>query len=179
MTNILPTLYLTLLVSSLCLAVFFLIGELIKRKNREYNFNTLQKRVNSKRATSKEYYSIGVIYLSKKLFDQAVINFSEALRIWDKSDLKGLANLYNTIGFTYFESDQFDISIYYYKEAISISPEYTVALNNLGYAYEKKNMLSQALETYREVTVYDKYNSIALDKILSLKNRVRTRDDRI
>lgn len=179
MTNLLPIIYLIILVSSLCVAITVLIGQLIKRKNIESNFNTLQKKVGSKKATPQEYYSIGVIYLSKKLFDQAVINFSEALRMWDKSDLKGLASLYNTIGFTYFESGQFDISIYYYQEAISIIPEYIIALNNLGYAYEKKNMFSDALEIYKQVSIYDKYNSIALDKVSSLKKRVRTRDDRI
>ena len=179
MTNLLPILYLTILIFSLGLAIFFLFGQLVKRKNIESNFNTLQKKLQSKRITSQEYYSIGVIYLSKKLFDQAVINFSEALKIWDKSDLKGLANLYNTIGFTYFESGQFDISIYYYKEAVSIIPEYTIALNNLGYAYEKNNMLSQALKTYKQVVTYDKHNSTACDKITSLEKRIRTRDDRI
>ena len=113
-----------------------------------------------------------VIYLSKKLFDQSIIQFSYALKNWDNNDIAGLANLYNTIGFTYFETNQLDFAIYYYKKAIEIIPDYIVAIKNLAYAYERKKLLSEAIETYKIVLNYDQNNTVANEKIMSLSKRI-------
>ena len=180
MNSLLPMLYLVVLICSMCLLVIFLLRQILKRKNVESDFDKLQKKIKSKSATSQDYYSIGVIYLSKKLFDQAIVNFSQALKIWDMSDPTSLANLYNTIGFTYFETGQFDISIYYYKQAISLIPKYIIALNNLAHSYEKNNMITEAIQTYNKVLIYDKTNPIAFNKIKFLSSKIRLiRDDRI
>jgi tetratricopeptide (TPR) repeat protein len=85
----------------------------VRKKEIETELSELQKKNRLGTSTPSEQYSLGVIYLSKKLFDQAILQFSSALKNWDKLDTKGLANLYNTIGFTYFESGQYDVSIYY------------------------------------------------------------------
>jgi tetratricopeptide (TPR) repeat protein len=107
------------------------------------------------------------------LFDQAIIQFRYALKSWDTNDKEGLANLYNTIGFTYFESEQYDLAIYYYKEALKNLQTYTTAWNNLGYAYEKKKLFSDALESYSNVLRYDKENDIALGRFQVLQRRVK------
>jgi tetratricopeptide (TPR) repeat protein len=171
MNSILPVIYLLILFISLVTLLTFLVRQILKKKELETELSELQKKLRSGSATAKDYYSVGVIYLSKK--------FSKALKNWDKDDLEGLSNLYNTIGFTYFESEQFDVSIYYYKEAIALRPNYIVALNNLAYAYEKKRMLQDAVEVYSQVLTLDAENETANEKLITLKGRSKIRDDRI
>ena len=179
MNSLLPTLYLILLFISLLLGIILLLTQIVKKRNLEKDLTELQQRSRLGTATAMDYYSLGAIFLSKKLFDEAILQFSNALKNWDKYDTEGLANLYNTIGFTYFESEQFDVSIYYYKEAITLKPMYTVALNNLAYSYEKKKMFQDAIEIYSKVLSYDNSNSVANEKIMALKSKFKIRDDRI
>jgi tetratricopeptide (TPR) repeat protein len=157
----------------------FLFTQIVQKKEIETELSELQKKNRSGTSTPSEQYSLGVIYLSKKLFDQAILQFSNALKNWDRSDTKGLATLYNTIGFTYFESGQYDVSIYYYKEAINLDSNYTIAMNNLAYSYEKKKMLEEAIKIYSKVLAFDGENKIANEKLLSLQKRFKIRDDRI
>jgi tetratricopeptide (TPR) repeat protein len=179
MNNLLPTIYLLILFVSLCTLLAFLCIQIIRKKEIETELSQLQKKNRSGIATPEEQYSLGVILLSKKLFDQAILQFSSALKNWDKLDTEGLATLYNTIGFTYFESGQYDVSIYYYKEAINLNPNYVIALNNLAYSYEKKKMLQEAVQTYSKVLTFDEENKTANEKLLSLQKRSKIRDDRI
>jgi tetratricopeptide (TPR) repeat protein len=179
MSSILPIVYLLILFICLVVLLLFLSKQILKKKELEKELSELQKKLRSGIATPKDYYSIGVIYLSKKLFDEAILQFSKALKNWDKEDIEGLSNLYNTIGFTYFESEQFDVSIYYYKEAIALRPNYIVALNNLAYAYEKKKMLQDAIEVYSKVLILDEENETANEKLIILNGRSKIRDDRI
>jgi tetratricopeptide (TPR) repeat protein len=179
MNSLLPTLYLVILFIALLIGITLLLTQILKKKNLEKDLTELQQKSRFGTATAIDYYSLGVIFLSKKLFDEAILQFSNALKNWDKYDKEGLANLYNTIGFTYFESQQFDVSIYYYKEAIALDPMYIIALNNLAYCYEKKKMFQDAIEIYSKVLSYDNSNAIANEKILALKVKSKIRDDRI
>ena len=179
MDTLLPVIYLLILFISLCTILAFLFRQIIRKKEIENELSELQKKNRLGTTTPLEQYSLGVIYLSKKLFDQAILQFSSALKNWDKLDTEGLATLYNTIGFTYFESGQYDVSIYYYKEAINLNSSYIIAMNNLAYSYEKKKMFQEAIKTYSEVLSFDAKNKIANEKLLALQNRSRIRDDRI
>jgi tetratricopeptide (TPR) repeat protein len=173
MENLLPLTYLLILLTILSSLAFFLVKEILKKRSLENNLYNLQKKVRENKATGLDHYLLGTLYLSKKLFDQAIIQFRYALKSWDNSDNSGLANLYNTIGFTYFESDQYELAIYYYKEAIKSVEDYTTAWNNLGYAYEKRKMLSEALESYKSVLSYDDTNEVANDRFQVLQRRVK------
>ena len=173
MENLLPLTYLLILLTILSILAFFLIQEILKKRTLENNLYELQKKVRENKATGVDHYLLGTIYLSKKLFDQAIIQFRYALKRWDNGDTEGLANLYNTIGFTYFESEQYELAIYYYKEALKNLRNYTTAWNNLGYAYEKKKMLSEALESYKFVLSYDQENEIANGRFQMLERRVK------
>nr|YP_009420417.1 conserved hypothetical protein 37 [Chroomonas placoidea]ASO76056.1 conserved hypothetical protein 37 [Chroomonas placoidea] len=179
MENILPGLYLLVLLTLLGGLSFFLVQEILKKRNLETRLYTLQRRVRQNVASYEDHYLLGTLYLSKKLFDQAIVQFRYALKMWDVKDKPGLANLYNTIGFTYFESEQYDLAIYYYKEAIKNLEGYTTAWNNLGYAYEKKKMNGDALNIYKKVLEYDSDNVVAINQVQILKRKVKDRDDRI
>jgi tetratricopeptide (TPR) repeat protein len=173
MDNLLPLVYLTVLLAVLILLTLFLFKQIFQKRKIEEALSELQLKVRSNNATGEDYYLLGTIYLSKKLFDQAIIQFRYALQLWDKNDNDGIANLYNTVGFTYSESNQYDLAIYYYNEAIKNLSNYTTALNNLGYAYEKKGAFLDALETYNSVLYYDKENEVALSRLQVLQRRVK------
>nr|BDA98831.1 photosystem I assembly protein Ycf37 [Chroomonas debatzensis] len=179
MENVLPLIYLLILASLLFSLAFFVVTEIVKKQTLESNLYDLQKKVRKKEATYEDYYLLGTLYLSKKLFDQAIIQFRYALQAWNSTDTIGLANLYNTIGFTYFESEQYDLSIYYYKEAIKNLNDYVTAWNNLGYAYEKKKMIPEAVKSYETVLGYENNNQIASDRLQILMRKIQIRDDRI
>nr|BDA97425.1 hypothetical protein [Cryptomonas sp. NIES-345]BDA98386.1 hypothetical protein [Cryptomonas sp. NIES-1327] len=179
MNTLLSTFYLTILCILLILGAYFLLCQLNQKKEIENNLLQLKKKIELQKADFRDYYTIGTIYLSKKLFDQAILHFAYSLKIWDRSDITGLSNLYNTIGFTYFESGQFDMSIYYYQEATKLNPKYIVALNNLAHSYEKKRMLPEAVKTYEKVLDYDRSNSTAYEKLQYLLRKTKNRDDRI
>tara|TARA_B100000497_G_scaffold87954_1_gene98066 strand:- start:235 stop:765 length:531 start_codon:yes stop_codon:yes gene_type:complete len=173
MENLLPLTYLLILLTILSTLAFFLVQEILKKRKLEDNLYEIQKKVRTNKASSEDHYLLGTLYLSKKLFDQAIIQFRYALKSWDTNDKEGLANLYNTIGFTYFESEQYDLAIYYYKEALKNLQTYTTAWNNLGYAYEKKKLFSEALESYSTVLSYDRENDIAIGRFQVLQRRVK------
>ena len=173
MENLLPLTYLLILLTILSTLAFFLVQEILKKRKLEDNLYEIQKKLRTNKATSEDHYLLGTLYLSKKLFDQAIIQFRYALKGWDTKDKEGLANLYNTIGFTYFESEQYDLAIYYYKEALQNLQTYTTAWNNLGYAYEKKKLFSDALESYSNVLSYDRENEIATGRFQVLQRRVK------
>jgi tetratricopeptide (TPR) repeat protein len=173
MDNLLPLVYLSVLLLVLLTLTLFLFKQIFQKKKVEEALSELQVKVRSNIATGEDYYLLGTIYLSKKLFDQAIIQFRYALQLWDKNDKEGIANLYNTVGFTYSESNQYDLAIYYYNEAIKNLSNYTTALNNLGYVHEKKGSFSDAIEAYKAVIAYDKSNEVALDRLQILKRRVK------
>lgn len=173
MDNLLPLIYLTVLLAVLVLLTLFLFKQIFQKRKVEDALSELQLKVRSNNATGEDYYILGTIYLSKKLFDQAIIQFRYALQLWDKDDKEGIANLYNTVGFTYAESNQYDLAIYYYNEAIKNLTNYTIALNNLGYVYEKKGNLLDALKVYKSVVAYDQQNEVALDRLQVLQRRIK------
>ena len=172
MDNVVPLLYLSILLLSLVLISIFIGRQIIERKQIEDNLSVLQNKIRNNVANAEDYYELGSIYLSKKLFDQAILQFRYALQIWKNEDLEGISNLYNTIGFTYAETEQYDLAIYYYQEALKNDDNYTVALNNLGYAYEKQKMISEAITTYKKVITKEPNNETAVSRMQILKRRI-------
>jgi tetratricopeptide (TPR) repeat protein len=173
MDTLLPLVYLTVLLLILLILTLFLFRQIFQKRQVETILSELQIKVRANLATGEDYYLLGTIYLSKKLFDQAIIQFRYALQLWDKNDKEGIANLYNTVGFTYSESNQYDLAIYYYNQAIKNLSNYTTALNNLGYVYEKKGCFLDAIKIYQTVTDYDKENQVALDRLQVLRRRIK------
>ena len=172
MDNIVPLLYLSILLFSLLTLSFFIGKQIIERKEIENNLSTLQNKIRNNNANAEDYYEIGSIYLSKKLFDQAILQFRYALQMWKNEDSEGISNLYNTIGFTYAQTEQYELAIYYYKEALKNDENYTVALNNLGYAYEKEKMINEAITSYIQALKTDPDNETAISRVQILKRRI-------
>ncbi|MBF2058032.1 MAG: tetratricopeptide repeat protein [Cyanobacterium sp. T60_A2020_053] len=171
MTDNLPLTYISILLGILVVVAIFLFRQVLKTRKIESRFSNLQKKLTTEKGTAQEYYELGSIYLDKKLFVQAVQLLQKALKADNDLSLENKALIYNAMGFAYFSQEQYDIAIRNYKEAIKLYPEYTIALNNLGNVYEKKQLTAQALEVYKQTLVFDDKNIIAQKRVESLAKR--------
>ena len=64
------------------------------------------------------------------------------------------------------------MAIRQYKEALEHLPDYVVALNNIGFAYEKKQLITQALEMYEKASAVNPKNGTAKRRAESLRKRI-------
>lgn len=62
---------------------------------------------------------------------------------------------------------------YYYSIAIEIIPDYTLALTNLGYSYEKLNLSVESYNCYKNALVWDPENRLASSRILVVEKKLR------
>ena len=167
----LPILYLSILVLLLAAASWFLFRQILKTRRTETTLSKLQNKLNQGKGSSKEHYELGSIFLDKRLYSQAVAQFQKALKAKDLEGAENEALVHNALGFAYAAQEQFDLAIKQYKEALELSPDYPTALNNLGFVYEKKQLIPQALEAYETVLKSDSKNQTAKRRSESLKKR--------
>lgn len=176
MNETLPTVYISILLVLLGGVAFFIFRQILKTRRQETRLDKLQKQLQAKEGSAKEYYELGSLYLEKKLYVQSIKVFQKAFKVAEKEQIEGdnLALIYNAIGFAYFKQEQYDIAIRNYKDALKLAPGYIIALNNLGNVYEKKSLMSQALETYEETLKYEPDNAIAKRRAESIRKRLVT-----
>jgi tetratricopeptide (TPR) repeat protein len=167
----LPILYLSILVLLLAAASWFLFRQILKTRRTETTLSKLQNKLNQGKGSSKEHYELGSIFLDKRLYSQAVAQFQKALKAKDLEGTENEALVHNALGFAYAAQEQFDLAIKQYKEALELLPDYPTALNNLGFVYEKKQLIPQALEAYETVLKIDSKNQTAKRRSESLKKR--------
>lgn len=165
-----PILYLSLLLGLLLIAAWVVFRQILKTRKTETALSKLQAKLSKEKGTAQEYYELGSIYLDKKLFAQAVTLFQKALKAEDLGEPEA-ALVNNALGFAYFAQEQYDLSIRQYKEALKASPNYVTALNNLGHAYERKQLTAQALEMYEQVLAIEPSNPTAKRRAESLRKR--------
>jgi tetratricopeptide (TPR) repeat protein len=168
----LPILYLLILLVLLSGAAWFIFRQIFKTRKVENTMSRLQKKLRDEKGTSQEYYELGSIYLDKKLFSQAVVILQKALKAKDLQGEENIALVYNALGYSYASQEQYDLAIRQYKEALKNQPKYVTALNNLAFAYERKKLISQALECYEEVLLYEPNNPTAKKRSQSLRRQV-------
>ncbi|MDJ0724005.1 MAG: tetratricopeptide repeat protein [Prochloraceae cyanobacterium] len=171
MNETLPIVYISILLVILSSAAVFILLQIFKTRKFETSFSKLQKKLKQEKGTSQEYYELGSLYLKKKLFVQSIALFQKALKTGEEIEAENQALIYNALGFAYLAQEQYDLAIRQYKEALKLYPEYVVALNNLGNAYEKKQLTAKALEVYENALKYDPKNSIAKKRAESLRKR--------
>ena len=166
-----PIFYLSLLLGLLVAAGITLTRQVLKTRKTEMALSRLQDKVAKEKGTAQEYYELGSIYLDKKIFSQAILLFQKALKA-DEISPEETAPIYNALGFAYFAQEQYDLAIKQYKEAIKLSADYVTALNNLGHAYEKKQLMTQALESYDQALTVAPTNETAKRRAESLRKRL-------
>ena len=138
MDNSLTLSYLSLLLLLLAVASFFILRQVIRTRRTESTLSRLQNALKGGQGSAKDHYELGGIYLDKRLFSQAVVQFQKALKAKDLEGDENTALIYNGLGYAHAAQEQYDIAIRQYKEALKLKPDYVVAFNNLGFAYEKK-----------------------------------------
>ncbi|NMG21846.1 tetratricopeptide repeat protein [Brasilonema bromeliae] len=174
----LATIYLSVLVGLLLIAVVSIFRQVFKSRRVEGSMSRLRKKLTKESGTTQEYYELASIYSEKKLFSQAVTLFQKALKAAEEDRVDGeeeqqeLAYIYNGLGYAYFAQEQYDIAIRQYKEALKIKPDYVVGLNNLGHAYERKKLNAQALQAYEEALKLQPTNTTAKRRSDSLRRLV-------
>jgi len=194
MDNSLATTYLGLFLVLLCLAGWFVFRQVLRTRKNELTISRLEAKFKKEVGSVEEYYQLGSIYLTKKLYVQAVNQLKKALKAAeaeistvavdaaktdedvDTSDAtpigEPLAPIYNALGYAYFGQEQFDLAIRNYKEALKCKANYLVAMNNLAHSYERKKLMRQALETYDQVLSQDPGNDTAKRRSRSLRKQV-------
>lgn len=172
MDQSLISVYLVLLLVLLGVAAIFIFRQVLKTRRVEKNLSTLQNKLSQSQGSTQEYFEMGSILLSKKLYSQATSLLQKALKRAEKEGESEVAPIYNALGYAYFAQEQYDLAIKQYREALDKSPNYVTALNNLGHAYEKKNLTQQALDAYENVLSLDQKNTTAKKRSQSLKKRL-------
>ncbi len=172
MNEVLPIIYLSGIVIFLGGLAIFLLFQIIKTRRTENRFYKLQKKLQKEKGTAQEYYELASLYLDKKLYVQAVNLLEKGFKTGEKIEAENKALMYNALGFAYFSQEQVDLAIRNYKDAIKLYPDYVIALNNLANAYEKKQMVPKAVETYEETLKFDENNKIAKRRAELLKKRL-------
>jgi tetratricopeptide (TPR) repeat protein len=171
MENTSPILYISLLLGLLSISAIAIGRQVLKTRRTESTLTRLQNKLSKEKGSAQEYYELGSIYLDKRLFTQAVNALQKALKAEELTDVESAA-VYNALGFAYFAQDQFDLAIRHYKEATKLDPSYTTAFNNLGHAYERKQLTSQALSAYEQTLAIDAENQTAKRRAESLRKRL-------
>jgi tetratricopeptide (TPR) repeat protein len=165
------TVYLAAFLLLLSVAAFFIFRQILKTRKIEGALTKLERKLRTERGTVLEYYELGSIYLDKKMFTQANTVLKKALKAEDPGSVS-MAPVYNALGYAYFGQEQYDMAIRQYKEAIKIAPEYVMAMNNLGHAYEQKKLMTQAIEIYDRVLEIDAKNDTAKRQSEKLRRRL-------
>ncbi|MEB3216247.1 MAG: tetratricopeptide repeat protein [Nostocales cyanobacterium 94392] len=178
MDSNLATIYLSILVGLLLIAVISVFRQIFKSRKQEGSFSKLRSKLTKETGSIAEYYQLGSIYSQKKLFTQAVSLFQKAIKAADEQEEIDAATqdyvtlAYNGLGYACFAQEQYDLAIRNYKEALKRQPDYVTALNNLGHAYERKKLNAQALESYERALELDAKNAVAKRRAQSLRRLV-------
>ena len=92
---------------------------------------------------AKEAYNRGNAALKVKNYDQAIVEYTEAIRLSSK-----YAEAYNNRGLAYYNKQDYDRAIADYDQAIKLEPKNADAYNNRGIAYRNKDDYDRAIADY-------------------------------
>ena len=174
MSNNLAVVYLSILLVLLAGVGISIFRQILRTRKTENALSRLQKKLTKEKGTVQEYYEIGSIFLDKKIYAQAIALFQKAIKATEQEGEEKIAPIYNALGFAYFVQDQYDLAIRHYKDALKHDPNYVTALNNLGHAYERKNLTVQALQAYEQALESEPKNTNAKRRVDSLRRRLVT-----
>ncbi|KAJ0026382.1 hypothetical protein Pint_07754 [Pistacia integerrima] len=164
--------YLLLLLGLLGLGTFFVIRQVLVRRELDLSAKELQEQVRSGDASATELFELGAVMLRRKFYPAATKYLLQAIEKWDGDD-QDLAQVYNALGVSYVRDGKLEKGITQFETAVKLQPGYVTAWNNLGDAYEKKKDLKLALKAFEEVLLFDPNNKVARPRRDALKDRVK------
>ncbi|KAL5709851.1 Tetratricopeptide repeat domain-containing protein pyg7 [Ranunculus cassubicifolius] len=164
--------YLLLLLGLLGAGSFFVIRQVLVRRELDLSAKELQEQVRSGDGSALECFELGAVMLRRKFYPAANKYLLQAIDKWDGDD-QDLAQVYNALGVSYIRDEKLDKGIAQLETAVKLQPGYVTAWNNLGDAYEKKKDLAAALRAFEEVLLFDPNNKLARPRRDDLKDRVK------
>ncbi|CAA2990970.1 tetratricopeptide repeat domain-containing PYG7, chloroplastic-like isoform X2 [Olea europaea subsp. europaea] len=164
--------YLLLLLALLGVGTFFVIRQVLMRRELDLSAKELQEQVRSGDASATELFELGAVMLRRKFYPAATKYLLQAIDKWDGDD-QDLAQVYNALGVSYIRDGKVDKGIAQFENAVKLQPGYVTAWNNLGDAYEKTKDLKSALKAFEEVLLFDPNNKVARPRRDSLKEKVK------
>lgn len=164
--------YLLILLGFLGVGTFFVIRQVLVRRELDLSAKELQEQVRSGDASATEYFELGAVMLRRKFYPAATKYLQQAIDKWDGDD-QDLAQVYNALGVSHVLDGKLDKGIAQFESAVKLQPGYVTAWNNLGDAYEKKKDLRAALKAFEEVLLFDPNNKLARPRRDALKERVQ------
>ncbi|XP_021300059.1 uncharacterized protein LOC110428539 isoform X2 [Herrania umbratica] len=164
--------YLLLLLGLLGVGTFFVIRQVLVRRELDLSAKELQEQVRSGEASATELFELGAVMLRRKFYPAATKYLLQAIEKWDGDD-QDLAQVYNALGVSYVRDGKLEKGISQFETAVKLQPGYVTAWNNLGDAYEKKKDYKSALKAFEEVLLFDPNNKVARPRRDALKDRVQ------
>lgn len=163
--------YLLILLGLLGAGTFFVIRQVLVRRELDLSAKELQEQVRSGDASATEYFELGAVMLRRKFYPAAIKYLQQAIDKWDR-DEQDLAQVYNALGVSYKRENKLDKAIQQFQKAVELQPGYVTAWNNLGDAYEQQKDLKSALKAFEEVLLFDPNNKVARPRVDDLRPRV-------
>ncbi|XP_050370630.1 tetratricopeptide repeat domain-containing protein PYG7, chloroplastic isoform X2 [Argentina anserina] len=164
--------YLLLLLGFLGIGTFFVIRQVLVRRELDLSAKELQEQVRSGDASATELFELGAVMLRRKIYPAATKYLVQAIEKWDGDD-QDLAQVYNALGVSYVRDGKLAKGITMFETAVKLQPGYVTAWNNLGDAYEQKKDFKSALNAFEEVLLFDPNNKVAQPRRDSLKGQVK------
>lgn len=163
--------YLLLLLGLLGAGTFFVIRQVLVRRELDLSAKELQEQVRSGDASATGLFELGAVMLRRKFYPAAAKYLLQAIEKWDGDD-QDLAQVHNALGVSYVRDDKLEKGIAQLEIAVKLQPGYVTAWNNLGDAYEKNKDIKSALKAFEEVLLFDPNNKIARPRRDALKEKV-------
>ncbi|XP_054789499.1 tetratricopeptide repeat domain-containing protein PYG7, chloroplastic-like [Prosopis cineraria] len=165
-------LYLILLLGLLGVGSYFVIRQVLVRRELDLSAKELQEQVRSGDASATELFELGAVMLRRKFYPAATKYLLQAIEKWDGDD-QDLAQVYNALGVSYIRDGKLEKGIAQFETAVKLQPGYVTAWNNLGDAYEKQKEYKSALKAFEEVLLFDPNNKVARPRRDAMKERVQ------
>ncbi|KAL5069587.1 hypothetical protein RYX36_020474 [Vicia faba] len=163
--------YLLLLLGLLGAGTYYVIRQVLVRRELDLSAKELQEQVRSGDANATELFELGAVMLRRKFYPAATKFLLQAIDKWDGEN-QDLAQVYNALGVSYVRDGKLEKGVAQFETAVKIQPGYVTAWNNLGDALESKKEYVSALKAFEEVLLFDPNNKIARPRRDALKGLV-------
>ena len=160
--------------------ISILVGrQLYKVRKDELKLLKLEKEDSNTQEDSAKMYELASVQLKKRLYPQATSTLKQALKKLDGEPEEAKALIENALGFALAAQNDFQSAVIHYKKALTAKADYPVALNNLGFAYQRLLKEDEAYKNYQEVLKLDPSNKTAISQIKRLERRAGKDKDQL
>ena len=100
--------------------------------------------------------NVGYICLKKRIFGEAIEHLSRAIRL--DNDRKATLYAHFYLGLVYLERDMFEDAQTFFQKTLALGPNLIEAYYELGRAYWFNGQHDEALQTWRDGFIANKFN---------------------